>query len=243
LKSATADTGTTTEPLSPKVEYSPNRLARCCTCRKKIRVDQKRYGIPEHNPRYNREIYRYYHYDCCPANLKSLIPSAADDLQRQKNEAARRLCKIRKRQELLNQLRMLRTIFANRLKVSAFLVFPNATLDELVYKMPSSESELLGVRGIGPVKCRSFGDSILRIISQYKPSRRVSQEERKPASSAASSTLVRGKRLFEENKVICIDCRSDDVNDLAMGETLTCEELVNRKFAHAAANGYMISID
>ena len=36
---------------------------------------------------------------------------------------------------------------------------------------------------------------------------------------------------------------ADDDDEVVVVETLTCEEIVKRKFEHAKANGYVISID
>ena len=55
-------------------------------------------------------------------------------------------------------------------------------------------------------------------------------------------------------EVICIDVDSSDDGDsvnegrvddeeVVIGASLSCEQLVSQKFAHAAKNGYVISID
>ena len=241
------DTSSDTTALQAKVEYSPNALAKCTACRKKIRKEQKRFGIPENSERYNKEIYRYYHYKCCPSDLKAQVPSASEDLKRQKEEASLRQSVIAARQGLADHLRTLRTTFANRLNVAAFLVFSNTTLDEMVYQMPTTSNALLQVRGIGPVKLQSFGDPILRLIKQYQNQQQHqnSQElmDRKPRAKLRRLRVGRLKlssgRTYSE--VITIEDSEDE--EITGCETLTCEELVNRKFAHAAKNGYLISID
>ena len=227
--------------LQAKVEYSPNALAKCTACRKKIRKDQKRFGIPENSERYNKEIYRYYHYKCCPADLKAQVPSASEDLKRQKEEAQERERVIAQRQDLADHLRTLRTTFANRLNVAAFLVFSNATLDEIVYQMPTTSNALLQVRGIRPGKLQSFGDPILRLIQQYQYQQQSqnSQEvtDRKPK---AKLRRLKCRRIKVSSVVTMEDSEGEEIEGC---ETLTCEELVNQKFAHAAKNGYLISID
>lgn len=249
------NTPTTAEiQLQPKVEYSPNALAKCHVCRKKIRKEHKRYGIPEHSERYNKEIYRYYHYNCCPAQFKAMVPNAVADLQHQKDQAAARQVILEKRKSLVQKLQDLRTAFANRLQVSPFIVFSNHTLEEIVYHMPTSSPELLDVHGIGAVKLKSFGDPILHVVQQYERTLMggASSKRRKP-TVAATINSVRQRRIKQDRipksttsamaAVIVIDVSDDEDNEINMGETLTCEELVNQKFQHAAANGYVISVD
>jgi hypothetical protein len=124
-----------------------------------------------------------------------------------------------------------------------FLVFNTKTMEDLVVKMPTTQDALLNVHGIGPKKYQNFGDPIITLIKQYK--RQVAEldkrkkQDRRSRSSANnnSEVVVIASDTEEEEK--------EDNNDgeCVVGETMTCEELVNRKFEHAAANGYVISID
>lgn len=252
VKPAAAAAAIETSILVAKAEYSPNSLAKCTSCRKKIHRDQKRYGIPEHSDRYNKDIYRYHHDKCCPAALKAQVPTAQQDWKRQKEESLELEQLIAQRQDLVEELKTLRAAFANKLQLAAaFLVFSNATLDELVYRLPTTQKKLLQVRGIGPVKCQSFGDPILRLILQYQQQQQQhgisSMGDRKPNACPAKR---RGKQQ-QGPEVITIDDSDDDDDDEkaqhmmmdVVGETLTCEQLVHQKFAHAAAHGYMISVD
>lgn len=55
---------------------------------------------------------------------------------------------------------------ANSLGVPAFHIFSNKTLDALATALPKTQSELLGVSGIGPAKAEGYGAAILKIISE-----------------------------------------------------------------------------
>jgi superfamily II DNA helicase RecQ len=239
-----------TEDLKPKVEYSPTGIAKCTACRKKIKKEHKRFGIPEHSERYNKQIYRYYHVQCCPPALQAMVPNASDELKRQKAAAQNKQHIVEQRQELLHNLKQMRLHFANRLEVPFFMVLSNATLEELVVQMPTNNTQLLNVRGIGPKKLQSFGDPILALIQQYTEKvllREASvKSERKPVKAGSMKQRARIKANSASTAIAIDDSdTSDNESDdsFYMGKTLTCEELVSQKFEHAAANGYMISVD
>lgn len=243
-------------PLKPKVEYSPNALAKCQECRKKIQKEHKRFGIPGHCARYNKEIYRYYHCRCCPQNLQEMVPDALEQLAQQKVLVKNKERLLEERQGLFKDLKKLRLLFANRLEVSFCLVFSNEVLKELVVRMPTTSAELLDVHGIGEAKLKSFGDPIFTVIRNYKfQLKRASASvpdtdrkatairlklERKPQHHPAQ-TCSR-KKLPPGAEVMAID-DTDEETDIVMGASLTCEQLVELKFKHAADNGYMISVD
>ena len=243
--------------LEGKVEFSPNAMAKCQSCQKKIQKNHKRYGIPEYSARYSKDIYRYYHVRCCPPQLQNKVPNAEIELARQMQEARDNTKLIQDRKELYDKLKRLRLLFANRLEVSFFLVFNNEVLKELVVKMPTTSAELLKVRGIGPTKLKSFGDPILTVIRQYnKAQQAVSTTSTKKASSVVKSERTRNNKTTTRKKktapatveVISIDMDDEDEDegdddDIVMGASLTCEQLVAQKFAHAEQNGYIIAVD
>ncbi|VEU33680.1 unnamed protein product [Pseudo-nitzschia multistriata] len=49
----------------------------------------------------------------------------------------------------------------------AYTVFTNAALDGIYRELPTTESELLDVKGIGPKKVELYGDDILDMVSKY----------------------------------------------------------------------------
>ena len=100
-----------------------------------------------------------------------------------------------------------------RLVFAKYCILSGVVLDEIVFTLPESNNLLLNIRGIGPTKLQNFGTIKWSIIRQYK------------------------------NKERIVDYDTDEDNiSIAIGETLTCEQLVQQKFDHAAANGYIIEI-
>jgi ATP-dependent DNA helicase RecQ len=61
--------------------------------------------------------------------------------------------------------------------VPAYVVMSNATLEELAQVRPQSLEALLGVKGMGPIKVRQYGQELLEILSQ-EPLAEEAGEER-----------------------------------------------------------------
>ena len=258
-------------------------MAKCKSCFKKVEKKSKRFGIPLWSPRFNQEIYCYYHLQCCPEHIRNTIPNIRQKLSQQGQIENEKVHTLHYRQELVQSLKILRLMFANRLKVSPCLVFSNDVLNEIVFVLPDTQHELLSnVRGIGPTKLKSFGSAILSLIRQYNTQQK---EKRIQRAAAAATKNGRKKKPHTTNsnnnnnnskrkkdpppQVIVIDDSDDDSNDnyafdyqrnansnnnnnddyddeeeeIAIGVTLTCEQLVKQKFDHAAKNGYIIAID
>lgn len=71
---------------------------------------------------------------------------------------------------LATALRTWRAERARAAKAPAYTVFNDDTLEDLVARRPTSTTELLEVRGIGPIKASRFGDELLAIIAADDPS-------------------------------------------------------------------------
>ena len=53
--------------------------------------------------------------------------------------------------------------------VPAYVVFTDATLDELCRRLPSGRASLLAVAGIGPAKADRYGDAIIALVAGDDP--------------------------------------------------------------------------
>jgi ATP-dependent DNA helicase RecQ len=69
-------------------------------------------------------------------------------------------------QEVFDRLRALRRKLASSMGVPPYVVFSDATLEELARQMPASRSAMLEVKGIGPKKYDSFGEQFLAALSE-----------------------------------------------------------------------------
>ncbi len=65
--------------------------------------------------------------------------------------------------ELFDKLKTWRFNKSKELNLPAFMIFANKTLKEISIKKPSTENELLKIRGFGPVKFEKFGAEILEL--------------------------------------------------------------------------------
>jgi ATP-dependent DNA helicase RecQ len=66
--------------------------------------------------------------------------------------------------KLYDRLRLLRKEIADENNVPAFMVFSDKTLREIARKSPTSESQLLKIKGIGPAKCDAYGRRVMSVI-------------------------------------------------------------------------------
>ena len=71
------------------------------------------------------------------------------------------------RKQLKEELKQYRSDQSAPLNKPAYTVFTNASLDEICATLPTSEDELLDVKGIGQKKLESYGEDILNIVRQH----------------------------------------------------------------------------
>lgn len=67
--------------------------------------------------------------------------------------------------ELFDKLKLWRRERANKEGIRPYIIFSDATLIEIVNKMPKSKEELFDIRGVGEKKVLKYGDDIINIIS------------------------------------------------------------------------------
>jgi len=71
-------------------------------------------------------------------------------------------------EDLLVALKALRLRVANDENVPAYMVFSNATLQDMARRKPTSMTEFLDVSGIGKYKAKQYGETFLTEIRKYK---------------------------------------------------------------------------
>jgi DNA helicase-2/ATP-dependent DNA helicase PcrA len=67
-------------------------------------------------------------------------------------------------EELFERLRQWRTERARDEAIAAFMVFSNATLEEIAIRRPQSSRELLKVSGVGKEKLQKYGEELLGLV-------------------------------------------------------------------------------
>ena len=71
--------------------------------------------------------------------------------------------------KLLADLKALRKCLAEKEKVPAFVIFSNATLEDMAKKQPKTMDEFLTVSGIGRVKAQRYGTAFLKELEKHRP--------------------------------------------------------------------------
>ena len=71
--------------------------------------------------------------------------------------------------KLLADLKALRKRLAEEEKVPAFVIFSNATLEDMAKKQPKTMDEFLTVSGIGRVKAQRYGTAFLKELEKHRP--------------------------------------------------------------------------
>ncbi|HEY1656858.1 MAG TPA: RecQ family ATP-dependent DNA helicase [Candidatus Sulfotelmatobacter sp.] len=101
-------------------------------------------------------------------------------------------------EELKEYLREWRRSVAKEMKLAAFVVLHDSTLDEICRRQPKSITELLGVPGIGEKKAETYGREILAALERFRSGERAgwAQRESKPAEETLR-LLHEGKSLVE----------------------------------------------
>ncbi|MFP4180270.1 MAG: DNA helicase RecQ [Spirochaetaceae bacterium] len=69
--------------------------------------------------------------------------------------------------ELFALLRKKRLEISHRIGNAPYMVFSDATLEEIAEKMPRSPSEFLSVTGVGRKKLKQYGDEFLEVVNEY----------------------------------------------------------------------------
>jgi ATP-dependent DNA helicase RecQ len=67
------------------------------------------------------------------------------------------------------ELKALRKQLADAKGVPAYVIFSDATLQQMARFQPASEAEFLALSGVGPKKLMQYGESFLRLLRQQNP--------------------------------------------------------------------------
>jgi ATP-dependent DNA helicase RecQ len=73
----------------------------------------------------------------------------------------------RKRAELFDKLRELRLKLAQELSKPAFVIFSDASLEDMENKKPRTREEFATVSGVGEAKLEKYADDFLKVINQH----------------------------------------------------------------------------
>jgi len=72
--------------------------------------------------------------------------------------------------DLFARLRFLRKQIADKENIPPYIVFNDATLQEMAQYMPTSNIEMLQINGVGSIKLERFGQTFMALIQEHKAS-------------------------------------------------------------------------
>lgn len=85
-----------------------------------------------------------------------------------KIKAPTQLKKERLRDELFEHLRQIRKEIAQKEGIPPYLIFSDATLEEMAFSKPQTEDDMLAVSGVGEKKLVQFGYQFIKAIRNYE---------------------------------------------------------------------------
>mmetsp|Transcript_14900 Transcript_14900/g.41177 ORF Transcript_14900/g.41177 Transcript_14900/m.41177 type:complete len:259 (-) Transcript_14900:307-1083(-) len=237
-------------PGKDKAEISPNSMAKCKGCGKKIEKGVKRIVRSRWCDRRDQYEWWYYHGHCVDESVKLNLPggrSVDDALALQHKQQVQDQVMFQQRNVLFQTLRKLRMEYARRLDVPPFMVMHDSVLQEICVALPQTKEQLCQVKGIGPKKYQSFGTPMLRIVKWY-----VRNHLGVASATEAPQTPPRRTNHPSSTVVTPPDAATnsshpneEEVDDgfLEFDHSLSVVELVRHKFQDAEENGYMIELN
>lgn len=97
------------------------------------------------------------------------------------------------RDELFERLKTLRRTLSQQLGVPPYLIFSDATLQDMAEKRPLTDADLLRVSGVGEAKLKRYGDAFIGTVREF-----VLQKVADGTTVAGSTQLVTWD-LFQQN--------------------------------------------
>ncbi|MDX1812662.1 MAG: HRDC domain-containing protein, partial [Gammaproteobacteria bacterium] len=102
--------------------------------------------------------------------------------------------------DLLTKLKALRSQLANFLNVPPYVVFHDASLEEMAHKRPLDENQFREISGVGDSKLKKYGNDFLELIGEEK----ISEKLHNKLSDTVNETLF----LFTKTHTVAEIARS-----------------------------------
>ena len=135
--------------------------------------------------------------------------------------------------ELYEKLRQLRKKIADKQNVPPFVVFSDATLNDMCAKLPTTGEALLGVSGIGKFKLEKYGAAFIKVINEYVNEKNITVPEIMPAEREKQSSAKVPKKdsrlvtyeLYTSGKTLREICEERGLSQVTIeGHLIDCLE-------------------
>lgn len=103
---------------------------------------------------------------------------------------------------LLEKLKLLRSVLAKEKGVPAYVVFSDASLKDMVEKVPSNEEEFTMISGVGQAKLDTYSESFLKVIAQHEQTLQKKPKKTKKKGAKKGETHKLSFQLFEEGLTV-----------------------------------------
>jgi ATP-dependent DNA helicase RecQ len=97
-------------------------------------------------------------------------------------------------EDLFNSLRKVRRIFAEKENVPAYVIFSDASLDEMVRQKPTTAEEFLDISGVGEHKLFKYGEAFLNAINDFSSTSEIKKSK--------GSTYLDTLKMLKQNSSI-----------------------------------------
>jgi len=105
--------------------------------------------------------------NCNGCDICLELPEIKESFPREKISLKRERKILDYNKNLFEKLRTLRKQIADDRNVPPFVIFGDASLQEMAYYLPNSKEELLNINGVGEHKLKDFGYSFLETIKEH----------------------------------------------------------------------------
>lgn len=161
-----------------------------------IAYDQ--YGVLRLTPASQRVLFE-------KETVELVRPATLKERKEQEKEQVQKKTKAeRVRDELFETLRQLRRKLAQEKGIPPYIIFSDATLEEMAASKPVTDKEFQSVSGVGDQKLRLYGDAFMEVILEY-------QAQRGKAKVGSSHLIT--YELFQQGKSIAEIAEQRDIKE------------------------------
>jgi ATP-dependent DNA helicase RecQ len=135
--------------------------------------------------------------------------------------------------DLYERLRQLRKEIADRQKVPPFVVFSDATLNDICIKLPNDEAAMLTVSGVGKFKLEKYGGRFIELINEYVSEKNIvipeiisiEREKKISAKEPKKDTRLVTYEMYSSGKTLREICEERGLSQVTIeGHLIDCLE-------------------